>query len=200
MKKIALLLAVISSFGTAAMASNYPSDYMNQSAVAIAAGPAVLAEVSSAQSNYKYVIGYKKSGILAGKADHVDAYVKISYKLIPFNGGGGYVNSMTAERQIKLMPEWNGTGYISGELAQYSSYGTDGLLFLPSQALTYNRLEIEKIELAFNVNGQWDSNNSVNYYILTNTLYRAGERFRSGYASQAIAIDTWNFIVGMMRK
>lgn len=199
MKKTALLLAVIASFTPAAMASNYPADYMNQSAVAIAAGPAVLAEVSTQISGQKYVIGYKKSGVLAGKSDHVDAFVKITYKLIPFNGGG-YVNSMTAERNLRLIPEWNGTGYISAELSQYTSYGNDGLLFIPSQALTYNRLEIEKIELAFNVNGQWDSNYSANYVILANTLYRAGERFKSGYASQNIAIDTWNFIVSLMKK
>ena len=197
MKKLAMFLALALP-GAAAFASNYPADYMNQSAVAIAAGPAVLAEVSTMQSGQKYVIGYKKSGMLAGKADHVNAYVKITYKLIPFNGG--YANTMTAERTLKLQPEWNGTGYISGELSQYTSYGNDGLLFLPSQALTYNRLEIEKIELAFNVNGQWDSNYGANYGILMNTLYRAGERFKSSYVSSNVAIDTWNFIVGLMRK
>ena len=198
MKKFTMLFAALVLSGAAAFASNYPADYMNQSAVAIAAGPAVLAEVSTMQSGQKYVIAYKKSGALAGKADHVNAYVKVRYKLIPFNGG--YAGSMTAERSIKLNPEWNGTGYISGELSQYTSYGNDGLIFLPSQALSYNRLEVEKIELAFNVNGQWDSNYGANYSVSMNTLYRAGERFKSGYVSQNIAVDTWNFIVGLMRK
>jgi len=198
MKRTAMFLAAAALLTTAAFASNYPPDYLNQSAVALANGPAVLAEVNTVTSGQKYVIAYKKTGALAGKADHVNAYVRVTYRLIPFNGG--YSAPMTAEKQFKLQPEWNGTGYISGEISQYTSYGTDGLLFLPSQALTYNKLEIEKIELAFNVNGQWDSNYGSNYTISMNTLYRAGERFKSSYTSQNIAVDTWNFIVGLMRK
>ncbi len=203
MKKISgfLITLAIAAFSvTAASASNYPPGYMNQSAVAVSLspGPVVLAEVNTMLSGYKYVIGYTPKGILAGKADHVNAYVKVHYKLIPLNGGNA--NSMTAERQIKLKPEWNGIGYISGELSQYTNYGTDGLIFLPSQALTYNTLEIEKIELAFNVNGQWDSNYGLNYVIYTETLRRLGTKFKSGYTSSAIAVDTWSFIVTKMRE
>ncbi len=198
MKKIIISIAALTFLGATAFASNYPLDYMNQSAVAITAGPAILVEVNTMQSGYKYVIGYKKSGLLAGRADHVNAYVKIYYKLTAINGQ--WSSPLTAEKQIKLTPEWNGTGYVSGELSQYTSYGNDGLLFVPDSALSQNMVEIEKIELAFNVNGQWDSNYSANYTISTSTLYRVGERFKSGYVSSNIATDTWNFIVSMMRK
>jgi len=198
MKKIIMIIAAVAFLGAAAFASTYPPDYNNQSAVAITAGPALLVEVNTMQSGYKYVIGYKKSGLLAGRADHVNAYVKIYYKLTAI--GGQWSAPLTAEKQIKLTPEWNGTGYVSGELSQYTSYGNDGLLFVPASALSQNMVEIEKIELSFNVNGQWDSNYSANYVVSTNTLYRVGERFKSGYVSSNLATDTWNFIVNMMRK
>ncbi|MDA8129884.1 MAG: hypothetical protein M0011_00110 [Elusimicrobia bacterium] len=200
MKKamIAVALAVMAAGG--AMASGYPNNYMNQSAVAAVNGPAVLAEVSTVQAGQKYVIAYKGSGMLAGKAGEVNAYLKVHYKLIPFNSSLGGVIPGTAEKQIKLMPEWHGAGYISGELSQNSSWGNDGLVQLPAQAVTYNRLQIESVELAFNAAGQWDSVYGKNYVIVMDNLYRSGERFQSAEASQNIANDVWNFIVGLMRR
>ena len=53
---------------------------------------------------------------MAGKADHVNAYVKPHYKPIPLNGQPAY--TMTAEKQLKPRPEWNGIGYLSGESRQ----------------------------------------------------------------------------------
>ncbi|MBI4656606.1 MAG: hypothetical protein HY746_07660 [Elusimicrobia bacterium] len=198
MKKLMMLLAAVLLSNTLLSASNYPPDYANQSAVAASAGPAVIAEVNTTFSGLKYAIGYKKSGILAtGITNHVNAYVKVHYKLVPLNGG--WATSMVSERNLKLLPEWNKTGYISGEIQQYTNYGTDGLIFVPSMALTYNYIEIEKIELAFYVNNKWDSNNGQNYVIDYKTLAHS-MRFRSSYASQNIAIDTWDFIIGQMKK
>ena len=79
-------------------ASNYPPDYANQTVSVVAKAPVIMAKVTSGVMREKFVIGYKKSGIL-GNYDTINAVVKVVYK-----------DNRVTESIISIGNEWNGPG------------------------------------------------------------------------------------------
>ena len=159
-------------------ASNYPADYAHQTARVVAKGPAIMARVSSGVMSEKFAIGYKKSGILANY-DTINAVVKVVYN-----------DNRVTETVINIGKEWNGTGFMTHSL---SGYGLTG---------TYYYEEIKRIELAFFVGEQWDSNYGSNYIINFEDFFKNSFIFRANSDSYSteISADCWNFIVEQMRK
>ena len=193
MKKAILAAVIATAIAPGAWASNYPPDYLKQTAAVAADGPALAAEVDTVMDGKKYVIGYKRSGALA-KGDHVNVYLKVRYKLV----ADGLSSDMVSERQLRLNAEWNGNGFISGEMPLYAGNGTDGFISVPPGTAGYVMFKPESLELAFFVNGQWDSNGGRNYRIRLDGIWQSGARFNSSCISSNVAIDTWNFIVGQL--
>ncbi|MDA8130622.1 MAG: hypothetical protein M0011_03850 [Elusimicrobia bacterium] len=165
--------------------SNYPVDYGYQKVHVVNRGPAVLATVGSGMMDTRLIIGYKKSGILGG-AEKITARVMVSYY-----GGDGRTKLST--RDIELGKEWHGTGFMTPAMI-HENYITlaDNLGFRG----------IQKIELAFFANGQWDSNYDNNYTVDMNELSSSGIQYSNpGWAgSDDVAPACWDFIVGQMRE
>lgn len=175
MKKL-IAAAVLMLFGAGVVkASNYPTDYYSQNVRVVAAGPAIVAGISGGAMGSKFVIGYKRAGIL-GASDSLSAVVKTSY----YSYSGGLRNS---ERTIQIGKEWQGTGFMTPAMSLSELTG-DG-----------DARELVKIELAFVAGAQWDSNWGGNYVVKNADLYQNA----AGYSSPNNT-DCWNFIVGQMRK
>jgi len=174
MKKI-IAAAVLMFIGAGMVkASNYPSDYYNQNVRVVQAGPAIVANVSGGAMGGKYVIGYKRTGILGG-AENLTAVVRTTYA--SYSGG-----TRVTERTVQIGKEWQGTGFMTPAMS-LSELAGDG-----------DAAQLIRLELAFVSGSQWDSNWGANYTVKS-------EDFRNA-ASYSAPSETavWNFILGQMRN
>ncbi len=178
MKKLIVMAALMFVTAGIGNASNYAPDYTWQTARVVAKGPAIVARVKSNVMSEKFVIGYKKSGILAGH-DVINAVVRVVYN-----------DNRITESVISIGKEWNGTGFMTHSM---NGYGLTG---------TYYYEKIIRIELAFFVGEQWDSNYGNNYVVNFEDFYGNAAVFTSNNDSYSNEIDgyCWNFIVDQMRK
>lgn len=186
MKKILLLVAVALS-SQLALASNYPSDYCDQSVVAIHEGPALFAHVGSGCLSGD-VIGYKNNQVLSrSNPSYIDAIV-----IIGCNTGSG---SATRTMTVRLGREYRGNGYVSDGNLDLRSMGYN-MCF--GGSITY--------QIAFSDGkNNWDSNYGRNYHINPLDFSQAGGNVvryntHEGSGFGKINLKAWAFIVDQLRR
>ncbi len=182
MKKILILLSVL--IAVSAMASNYPTDYCNQSVSVQHEGPLMVASVASGCFG-KVVFGYKKSGLLVSSmTSKVDLVVKgICEKR------GVQLQKQTV---VVMGREWHGTGYMSSAMNPYkfapdecSVGGTSGVQF--------------RYEFAFSDGqGNWDSRGGANYHMRSLFWDGSGRQYKTNEAGDDINMKAWDIIVSEM--
>jgi len=185
--RLFIVILSVCALATMVLASNYPPDYCQQRAVVHVQGPALLGYVSSGCMGREYVIGYKKSGVLGTSSEKVNVYVRGVLDTIEGR-------EVVVEQTIPLGREWHGTGYLSAGISEYLVFGNDGHLHAAVRG-------VKRIELAFNVDGRWDSNLNKNYLFDVKNLEKDGETRKSKEMNYygSISMDLWDFIVGKMK-
>lgn len=137
MKMIYSLIFSLSAF--TALASNYPSDYCNAHVRICENGPGVVALVTSGCNSGAYVIGYKKSGILANNS-FVDAVLQLNF------------NNSTVKKDIRITPDWHNLGFLTPQMNLWDLVVNTGYV------------QINSISIAFSDGkGGWDSQSGANY-------------------------------------
>jgi hypothetical protein len=175
-------------WGAGPAAPTNPEAYRQEARVRVK-GPALLGLVSGYYLQQQYVVGYRKSGTLGDSNDHVDVYLRTVLDAPRASGG-----EIAVERMFPVSREWHETGYLSSGIDTFALYDYE-------THIRYAVRGIKRIEVAFTVNGRWDSNMNKNYVFDIDDLKRSGETTKSKEPvyGRSIAVDLWDFVVGRMK-
>lgn len=158
------------------------------------AGPALVAHATAAPGDPGlYVIGYRRTGALSDAATHVNAYMKVRFDVVRVTHPG-VLREFVLERSIPIGREPNGTGYLSRALTMNEIFDLD-----PGHGDQFVPVRVKSIDLAFFVDGRWDSNSDRNYPFSVEEPHGCTYACQSPAPADQLPADAWGFIVGQMR-
>lgn len=186
----ALVLGFICTWSTCGSAGAGPSRTVRLAST----GPAMLAVATAGPTDSGlFVIGYRSTGVLAA-ASHVNAYMKIRFDVVRASGSR-VPREFVVERSIPIGREPNGAGFLSRALTMEDLYDLD-----PGHGDQFVPVRVTCIDLAFFVDGRWDSNLDRNYAFAPGQLGGNDYRCIAPAAPAELPADGWGFIVGSMTR
>jgi len=193
MKNFSILMTVILFtvlVSGSLFASGYPSDYTDQRLRVGVDGPATLAMVSSGIMGPEFIIGYKKSGKL-----NFGSSVNVLLRFVKEDG-------KDFEVRTSIGKEWQGNGYLSSNLSIFA-LNSDLYGFMRSGRL-------DRIEVAFYLNDNWDSKDGRNYVFKYNNLMSDSSPNNTdakyfyntvkSYSYPGVAEANWHFMVNILKR